>query len=63
MLKAIPISMSLPCEAELSELDRDIDGAIRKEPSLAVPLVPVRTALYMAAVVASRSNPVIAVHY
>jgi transposase len=120
VLKAIDRHVDL-LQAELSELDRDIDGAIRKSPawqadanlSASVPGVGeatlptliaelpelgrldrrkiaslvgvapinrdsgalrgrktiaggralVRTALYMAAVVASRSNPVIAVHY
>jgi transposase len=120
VLKAIDRHVDL-LQAELSELDRDIDGAIRKSPAwqadadllASVPRVgkatlraliaelpelgrldrrkiaalvgvapinrdsgvargrktiaggraPVRTALYMAALVASRSNPLIAAHY
>ena len=118
VLKAIDRHVDL-LQAELSELDRDIDGAIRKSAAwqadadllASVPGVgkatlrtliaelpelgrldrrkiaalvgainrdsgahrgrktiaggraPVRTALYMAALVASRSNPVIAAHY
>jgi transposase len=120
VLKAIDRHIDL-LQAELSELDRDIDGAIRKSPAwqadadllASVPGVgkatlrtliaelpelgrldrrkiaalvgvapinrdsgaqrgrktiaggraPVRTALYMAALVASRANPIIAAHY
>jgi transposase len=120
VLKAIDRHVDV-LQAELSELDRDIDGAIRKSPAwqadadllASVPGVgkatlrtliaelpelgrldrrkiaslvgvapinrdsgvsrgrktiaggraPVRTALYMAALVASRANPVIAAHY
>ena len=104
VLKAIDRHVDL-LQAELSDLDRDIDGAIRKSPAwqadadllASVPGVgkatlrtliaelpelgrldrrkiaslktiaggraPVRTALYMAALVASRANPVIAPYY
>jgi transposase len=72
VLKAIDRHVGV-LHAELSELDRDIDGAIRKSPAwqadadllASVPGVGKATlrTLNMAALVASRANPVIAAHY
>jgi transposase len=46
----------------VAPINRD-SGALRGRKTIAGGRAPVRTALYMAALVASRSNPVIAAHY
>ena len=48
---------------QLSEMDKDIDQAIRQPPMWQAEAEPIDSALYIMALAASRSNRVIAAHY